>query len=184
MAIPQADPGLDIGLSVIDRGTALKLPNMTVAEPHGSEDYIVSLDIFHQLHCLVRNPKYREEKGRVLKSEQNQIRKALHPEYYGGHPMVVYAHSGEILNATKTQDDWHLGKHTCTSRNLVKELTICKAHCVDSIRQSLMCSVDISTLFWEWLPDQQRSTPDSRTTHTCRDFEKVREWAVEHQKIE
>jgi len=55
-----------------------------------------------------------------------------------------------------------------------------KAHCVDSIRQSLMCSVDISTIFWHWIPELQQSAPSAQTTHTCRDFDAVKEWAEEH----
>jgi hypothetical protein len=52
-------------------------------------------------------------------------------------------------------------------------------HCVDSIRQSLMCSSDISTIYWSWNEERGRTLANAQTTHVCRDFEKIREWASE-----
>lgn len=44
-----------VGISLIGREDAAKLPNKTVIFPHDPERrYIVELDVFHQLHCLVR----------------------------------------------------------------------------------------------------------------------------------
>ncbi|KAF9891375.1 hypothetical protein FE257_004231 [Aspergillus nanangensis] len=54
-------------------------------------------------------------------------------------------------------------------------------HCVNSIRQSLMCSADISTIQWNWVEKDQLYNPDLRTIHTCRDFEAIRDWAVENR---
>lgn len=56
-------------------------------------------------------------------------------------------------------------------------------HCVDSIRQLITCHSDISTHYWRW--EDWHKKPGSRvysqTTHTCRKFEKVQEWAVERR---
>ena len=54
-------------------------------------------------------------------------------------------------------------------------------HCVDSIRQSLMCSADISPLVWQWKEEFQETKIRADIVHTCRDFESIRQWAVEHQ---
>ncbi|KAI1171177.1 hypothetical protein F4777DRAFT_594077 [Nemania sp. FL0916] len=51
-------------------------------------------------------------------------------------------------------------------------------HCIDSLRQSLMCSSDISTLHFDWLPEKHKNFVVSSATHTCRNFEKLRVWAM------
>ena len=53
-------------------------------------------------------------------------------------------------------------------------------HCVESIRQSLQCFGDVSTIFWEWDEKTQRMLGNTKTTHTCRNFEKIKDWAREH----
>lgn len=54
-------------------------------------------------------------------------------------------------------------------------------HCLDSIRQSLMCSADVSTVFYQWDPKQGFTLPDVRVTHTCRKWHDVRRWAMKHR---
>ena len=56
------------------------------------------------------------------------------------------------------------------------------AHCLDFLRQRLMCTVDISVLGVVWV---NKSNPvsftDFNTKHVCRNFEQIRAWAEEHQ---
>ena len=54
-------------------------------------------------------------------------------------------------------------------------------HCYEQLRQSLQCSSDISTIYWEWSVKKQKMFGNVRTTHTCKNFEKIRDWAVEHK---
>ncbi|KAL2167192.1 hypothetical protein VTG60DRAFT_1604 [Thermothelomyces hinnuleus] len=54
-------------------------------------------------------------------------------------------------------------------------------HCVESLRQSLLCATDASTIFWDWSPANGRMMGNTATTHTCRDFERIRDWAVRHR---
>ncbi|KAF2450356.1 hypothetical protein P171DRAFT_138733 [Karstenula rhodostoma CBS 690.94] len=51
------------------------------------------------------------------------------------------------------------------------------AHCLDQLRQSLMCASDTATMPWSWSKSRERMVVGARTVHTCRDFEGVREWA-------
>ncbi|KAK3336704.1 hypothetical protein B0T19DRAFT_471738 [Cercophora scortea] len=55
-------------------------------------------------------------------------------------------------------------------------------HCIDIIRQQLMCVVDVGMMgqVW-WGRDDPKAFPDFGTKHKCRDFEAVRRWAEEHQ---
>jgi hypothetical protein len=54
-------------------------------------------------------------------------------------------------------------------------------HCYEQLRQSLQCSSDISTIFWEWSEKKQKMFGNVKTTHTCRNFEKIRDWAIGHK---
>lgn len=53
-------------------------------------------------------------------------------------------------------------------------------HCIDSIRQSLMCSGDVTPLPFVWSENHQRTLEVARVIHTCRNFEKVREWGMKN----
>ena len=57
------------------------------------------------------------------------------------------------------------------------------SHCLDALRQSLMCSVDITPLPWEWDPIDKRSKEVAEVQHTCRNFEKVKQWALENKAV-
>lgn len=79
------------------------------------------------------------------------IRQALHPDYYPERRMNT------------TYGDWHI------------------RHCIDSVRQSLMCSSDISVIVWQWNEKFQTNTPKGNVAHTCRKYDKVLEWAKERE---
>ena len=52
------------GVSAINSAEAAKLPNRTSAIPSSPNQFVVELDVFHQIHCL------------------NALRKTLYPERY------------------------------------------------------------------------------------------------------
>ena len=52
-------------------------------------------------------------------------------------------------------------------------------HCIESIRQSLVCSADVSPLVWQWVDRVQEVRLAGNIIHTCRNFEKIRRWALE-----
>ncbi|KAL1747969.1 hypothetical protein HDZ31DRAFT_60839 [Schizophyllum fasciatum] len=49
-------------------------------------------------------------------------------------------------------------------------------HCIDSIRQSLMCSSDISVNVWQWSEHYEFVAGRVNVAHSCRSFDKLREW--------
>ncbi|KAH7890212.1 hypothetical protein F5I97DRAFT_1801771, partial [Phlebopus sp. FC_14] len=93
----------------------------------------------------------------------NMIRQALHPEYYNAayyakkgsrHPLMIHVEGHEGFD--------HLG------------------HCIDSLRESLLCSADITPVVWAWDDKQRRTSPRLDVVHVCRDYEKIQEWAYAH----
>jgi len=120
----------NFGISRIPKSQAALLPNRTIPIFEDEGHYVVSLDVFHQLHCL------------------NMVRQALRPDRY---PLVTLADGFD---------------HT--------------DHCVNSIRQSIMCSIDVTPNVWSWDERRQRNFPRLDSVHSCRNFEKIKEWAINH----
>jgi hypothetical protein len=84
----------------------------------------------------------------------------LYPEVYGGLDEVKYP-NGSINRDTDAFRHWD--------------------HCVDSIRQALMCHADVAPIpFHVNVPANFGIFPRLATTHTCRDFSKIQQWARDH----
>ena len=56
-------------------------------------------------------------------------------------------------------------------------------HCIDSIRQSLMCASNITPLPYAWFTEYETVLPVTNVLRTCRDFDVLREWARERQSF-
>ncbi|CAJ2507519.1 Uu.00g087050.m01.CDS01 [Anthostomella pinea] len=58
-------------------------------------------------------------------------------------------------------------------------------HCINTLRQQLMCTADTG-LFGQMLVNSTalRTFADFSTHNKCKDFDRVRTWAVEHQSRE
>ncbi|RFU25150.1 hypothetical protein B7463_g11184, partial [Scytalidium lignicola] len=85
----------------------------------------------------------------------NMIRQSTHPEYYkGAVPGVIDGNKEDLL----------FGPHHV-------------AHCIESIRQALMCHVDVTPATWIWNEDAKVMQNVYATPHTCRNFDKIRDWA-------
>ncbi|KAF9554911.1 hypothetical protein CPC08DRAFT_821399 [Agrocybe pediades] len=53
-------------------------------------------------------------------------------------------------------------------------------HCVEIIRQNLMCSADVGMLTYEWVKGFSVPYPDFNTQHQCRNFEKILKWGMDN----
>lgn len=54
-------------------------------------------------------------------------------------------------------------------------------HCVENIRQSLVCSADVTPLVWQWVDRVQEVRIMGNIMHKCRDYDKIRQWGLEHR---
>lgn len=52
-------------------------------------------------------------------------------------------------------------------------------HCLDSLRQFLMCKADVSIVTYDWLDNHRRPFPNFNVQHECRSFDAVNDWARE-----
>lgn len=53
-------------------------------------------------------------------------------------------------------------------------------HCIESARQYMMCTADISPIVWTWNTRTNTSRPVAEIYHTCRDFDALHRWSKEH----
>ncbi|KAI0022069.1 hypothetical protein F4780DRAFT_735450 [Xylariomycetidae sp. FL0641] len=53
-------------------------------------------------------------------------------------------------------------------------------HCIDALRQFVMCQGDVGVFSFNYPFNDGDPWPDYSTPHTCRNFESIRTWAVEH----
>ncbi|KAF9269955.1 hypothetical protein L218DRAFT_4111 [Marasmius fiardii PR-910] len=53
-------------------------------------------------------------------------------------------------------------------------------HCISSLRQSLMCSADVTPIVWQWSERSKAAKERNDVVHTCRNFDKIKEWAHQH----
>jgi hypothetical protein len=67
-------------------------------------------------------------------------------------------------------------------------------HCVNALRQSIMCHGDVSVLVWQWFepPNEledpfnelrPRHYPFTNVQHTCRNFDKISDWAKSRRPV-
>lgn len=54
------------------------------------------------------------------------------------------------------------------------------AHCINSIRESLMCSVDITPNILYFDERVNKTVPAFDVFHECGDFNAIREWGLSH----
>ncbi|KAI1634148.1 hypothetical protein F4809DRAFT_543748 [Biscogniauxia mediterranea] len=53
-------------------------------------------------------------------------------------------------------------------------------HCIDALRQFVMCQGDVGVFSFNFPFGDGDPWPDYSTPHTCRNFESIRQWAVDH----
>ncbi|KAK8097639.1 uncharacterized protein PG998_013125 [Apiospora kogelbergensis] len=78
----------------------------------------------------------------------NKLRQALYPEAYGH----VFAESHGPMRKD------HIG------------------HCLNHLRQSIQCHSDLTPMEWERVGN--KLILSTKTPHTCRDFDKIHQWAL------
>ncbi|KAI1328867.1 hypothetical protein F5Y16DRAFT_398077 [Xylariaceae sp. FL0255] len=82
----------------------------------------------------------------------NRLRQAIYPDYY------VHAFDSPL---SPSRDD-HIG------------------HCINHIRQAIQCHSDLTPMEWK-LVNSNKLILETETQHTCRNFDKIREWAGLHR---
>lgn len=140
----------------------IRADQVKIKEKYGG-GFPANVEGLHHLHCL------------------NLLRKSLpwNIEYYKAMKMGPFSNDDHVLKA-------HVSKlHLDVPPDKYQRLTFPPtAHCLDIIRQQLMCNIDVGVLGQVWYqPPDSEIEPfvDFNTVHTCRNFDAVRDWAEKHQ---
>lgn len=72
------------------------------------------------------------------------------------------------------------GKHPFGAPPDILKLHV--AHCLETVRQQLVCAADFNLLGYVHVQDAH-PMPDFATQHVCRNFEDIRQWAVDHEDV-
>lgn len=56
------------------------------------------------------------------------------------------------------------------------------SHCLENLRQSVMCASDISLIVWQWVEEANVAAISMDTIHSCRDFDRIVDWAKAHER--
>jgi hypothetical protein len=140
----------------------LDMPDTSLKVNHpvtGEEGYRVGMEVFHHLHCL------------------NLLRRVTYKDYYeplGGE----FGHGPEALQA-------HTGTYIPDLASLMSRLNIIWLtnfidHCIEVLRQNIQCNADIGLFTFYMIPDDPLAWPELNSKHVCRNFDKVRRWALDH----
>jgi hypothetical protein len=79
--------------------------------------------------------------------------------------------------------DYYVAQGTGAFANFKRIVRLHATHCLDILRQKLICNPDVGVLgqLWRQSDDGPKTAVDFFTEHKCRDFEGVRRWAEAHQ---
>ncbi|KAJ3556365.1 hypothetical protein NM688_g2069 [Phlebia brevispora] len=62
-----------------------------------------------------------------------------------------------------------------------KDISVHVAHCLDVLRQEIMCAADVSPIVFQWNEERQETLPMMSIAHTCRKWENIVDWANAHK---
>ncbi|KAK2025760.1 hypothetical protein LX32DRAFT_685013 [Colletotrichum zoysiae] len=54
-------------------------------------------------------------------------------------------------------------------------------HCIEIIRQFVMCHADVGLVASHWIAEANHPWPDFNTNKVCRDFDGILDWTLKHQ---
>ncbi|PYH44198.1 oxidase ustYa family protein [Aspergillus saccharolyticus JOP 1030-1] len=125
-----------------------------------------SEELDHAWHQLFINSNIRvtaEDLARI-----NRTSVPIHDEKGG-----FYAIPGtyKFLRQVVYQNYYHIGKPTTP---------VHIEHCIDNLRQNIMCKADVALLTFTWDPNDRAPKPNFVVEHECANWEMMDNWAEEH----
>lgn len=125
-----------------------KLRDSNVVLPGG--EYMASIEAFHQMHCVVS--RFGDHLScSITDNDQNLLRKYSYLDYYLEHEPDFF-HSPML----RTHTD----------------------HCIEMLRQSVMCSADLHIITYDWVEKVDYPWPDFGISRSCRNYDALHDWAV------
>ncbi|TGO45806.1 hypothetical protein BCON_0364g00090 [Botryotinia convoluta] len=121
-------------------------------------------------HNLVKNNNLRISKEELDTLGRTALPLADGSGYYG--QLNVYHH----LHCLKFMREAFYAEYYPDAQGPTTKMHV--DHCIDDIRQALMCHADTSITTFEWEEGIRRPMPDFTGWHTCNNWEKLDDWAT------
>ena len=106
----------------------------------------------------------------------------------GGYPVAFeFEHHLHCVNLLRQALYWNYDYYAAQGNGAFSNdpslLKVHVNHCVDILRQVIMCQPDTGVLGQYWVEDVGPFV-DFRTKHKCKNFEELRDWVMDHQVSE
>ncbi|OJJ67982.1 hypothetical protein ASPBRDRAFT_660526 [Aspergillus brasiliensis CBS 101740] len=129
-----------------------------------------SEELDHAWHQLFINSNIRVTAEDLQKINRTSV--PIHDEKGGYYAIPVINYDQKFLRQVIYHSYYHVGKPT-TPMHI--------EHCIDNLRQNIMCKADIALLTFTWDPSDRAPKPNFVVEHECANWEKVDKWAEEHR---
>ncbi|KAJ5714083.1 uncharacterized protein N7483_011264 [Penicillium malachiteum] len=53
-------------------------------------------------------------------------------------------------------------------------------HCLEGLRQYVMCNADLSINTFDWIPNYPKPWPNFEVVHKCANWESIEGWVLSH----
>ncbi|KAF2236011.1 hypothetical protein EV356DRAFT_543004 [Viridothelium virens] len=121
-------------------------------------------------HDLLENSNIRLSSEELRRLGKSSVALADGSGYYGA--LNVHHH----LHCLKSVRQYaHQEYYNITNADKEEHLD----HCLDDIRQALMCHADISVFTYDWIPSYRKPLPNFKVAHECVDWELLGNWTRE-----
>jgi len=136
--------------------------------------YMASVEVIHQLHCIVSC-----NAGRLVDIYSLPCRICF-AEPAGVNMIILQVMNS--MNPPKSSGAFISVGILFTARPKYY-LLVCSIsdHCIEMLRQNLMCRGDVTMLTYDWVKGMDGPLPNFNTPHQCRNFEKILNWVDEHR---
>ena len=138
---------------------------MIPASEGGISGYAATLEIFHQMHCLVREDSSFLNHNIFMWADchrfQNRIRQYIWKDWYEEH---LTEWPQRLQNMVDLQGGYMRPHIT---------------HCLDSIRIALLCYADVTPVLVYGTRERLNGT-EHNVLHKCRNYEKIMSWHKQH----
>ncbi|ETN46244.1 uncharacterized protein HMPREF1541_00428 [Cyphellophora europaea CBS 101466] len=113
----------------------------------------------------------------------------IDPKLGGGFPVLFqFEHDLHCLNLMRQALYWNYDHYVAQGEGpfagtpYVIERHV--GHCMDMLRQALMCQPDTQVFGQYWIGDTDNAFVDFNTRHRCKNFWALKDWVTEHQMSE
>ncbi|KAG2365835.1 hypothetical protein BDR07DRAFT_1397842 [Suillus spraguei] len=116
----------------------------------------------------------------IKAGEVDSASKVKFPAEFGGGFMVAMEapHQLHCLNLLrKSSFREYYAPADISFQDLPAVLRMHLDHCIEMIRQNIMCNADVTLLTWDWVEGHEIPYPNFNTRHQCRNYEKLLDWS-------